>query len=622
MRTQKMWLVVLVLVTIVGSCGKAPNVTVSLKPEKPIAGEKITVQFKPRRLVSKNKKDQKIIMIAQLNGGDSEKNIIVPMDLKGDIWQAELQTDTAHCLLSVKFEDARGRVEDNNQWGWNFVLYDKDKRTPKKNGYFRKGKIYLGEGHAGARPDFERAKQVLGKELSLYPENYRALFALWQSELATAINAEQKKKEIIRKLDSLKRSVKNNFSVSLLEFDTAFRLLNDLPRALVAGKEMINSQNHSKEAERARYTLAFLLGNGKRDAILSNLENFAKNTPYDEYRKIALRRLGDEYQRGQHTNRAIQFYRQYLEIAPDDIPVLLTLATLSLKSGKIDESQALIEKAKKENNAAHYLQSNPWMRPTERTGEMAFNLCHILSTQADVFYKKGDFGGAIRSRRESIDKGSLFPAFEWEKIGDTYRQMGAKDSAFTAYCRAIAINKNQQSAMNKAQRLFLGDGGNRKNFTDYLQQKVQEQLKSMSRQAPDCLLKELGGNSVKISDFKGKVVLVSFWDIWSDASRQEIYQLNQLMKDFPSDSEVEFLGVSIETPVSVQRYVKENPFHFRLFHSGYDAKQAFGVIGFPSHFLIDRFGKIRYQHIGYTRDLRTMLKSEINSLLSEKQNIS
>jgi peroxiredoxin len=46
------------------------------------------------------------------------------------------------------------------------------------------------------------------------------------------------------------------------------------------------------------------------------------------------------------------------------------------------------------------------------------------------------------------------------------------------------------------------------------------------------------------------------------------------------------------------------------------------VIGFPSHFLIDRQGKIRYKHIGFSRDLEENLKKEINSLLKETENLT
>ncbi|OQX86622.1 hypothetical protein B6D60_05865 [candidate division KSB1 bacterium 4484_87] len=619
MRNGKFWLMMMVLIIMLISCSRSPDVTVALKPEKPVAGEGVTVIFKPRRLVSDNKKEQKINLIAQLKGKSSEKSLVVPMNLKGDTWHATLQTDTSHCLLSVKFEDALGRVEDHSKWGWNFVLYNGDQKTPHKNGYFFLGKVYLGESHPGARPDFERAKQTLEKELKFYPENYPALFELWQAELATAINQERKRKEIARNLDSLKSSGKKGLSFSSLEFETAFRVLNDLSRALIVGREIVNSSDHSKEAERVRYAMAFLAGNGKRDVVLSNLEDFIKKTTSDDYRKSALRKLADEFQRVKNTEKAIQFYREFLNYSPDDVPVMLTLATQYLKVGNIDESQKLIDRAKKANNSKHYLQTNPWMRPSERAAEQSFNLCHILSVQADVLYRKNDFSGAIKARKESVEKGSLFPAFEWEKIGDIYRQIGEKDSAMAAYCRAIAINQNQQSAIDKVRGLFADDGRKMKNFKNFLAQKVQEQLKLMSRQAPDCQLTELGGSKLKIADLRGKVVLVSFWDVWSDASRQEIFQLNHLKSDFAKNPEVEFLAVSVETPVSVRRYVRENPFHFRLFHSGYDAKEQFGVIGFPSHFLIDPEGKIRFQHIGFTQNLRNVLQHEINMLLSEKQ---
>ncbi len=614
-------LVMIFLLTVIlfVSCGESPKSVVSLRPEKPVAGEKIKVLFTPRRLIGENVKNVK--MIAQISGPNGSENQFFDMEKKGESWITVLETNNSDCLISLKFEDSQGRTEDNAQRGWNFVLYDAMGK-PRKSGYLLMGKVFLGEIHPIRRVDFERAREAFKRELEFHPENLTAKFELWRSELALSGNAERIKNKIERELDSLRLVVKDKKALSILEFDTSFRLLNDLSETIIAGRKVSSSMNHSEDAERIRYTMCFVEGGGARKAILDNLEKFAKKTTSKKYKKIALRRLADEYQKSHEIDKAREFYQKYLSVEPEDVTVLLTLASLNPGSGSLQESQALIEKAKKANNEQRFLRENPWIKPSEREAEINFNLCHILSTQAELDYLQGNYTEAIRHRKESIENGSLFPAYEWEKIGDIYREIGLQDSALVSFCRAIAINKRQESAIAKVHNLYKASGGNEKLFADFLNNKVEEQLKSMARRAPDCELYELNGPTAKLSDFKGKIVLVSFWDIWSDASKQQIPHLNNLKKHFAGNSQVQFLAISIEAPLTVQRYIEENHFYFRLFHSGYNAKKQFGVIGFPSHFVIDRQGKIRYKHIGFSKELERNLREEINSLLKETENVT
>ena len=116
--------------------------------------------------------------------------------------------------------------------------------------------------------------------------------------------------------------------------------------------------------------------------------------------------------------------------------------------------------------------------------------------------------------------------------------------------------------------------------------------------------------------------MLTFWDSWSAACKQEIPPLNTLVDDFKNNPKVLFWAISVEAPVSINKFIREQPFSYLQFHSGYEVKKMFNIIGFPTHVVIDAEGKIRFTHIGYSQDIHIQLKNEINNLLKETNLIS
>ena len=282
----------------------------------------------------------------------------------------------------------------------------------------------------------------------------------------------------------------------------------------------------------------------------------------------------------------------------------------------------MIELAKEYNNKEFLLQSNPWDPPVERELTWNLNQCHILSTEAALNFVQKEYYKAIQNRKKCIELATPFPAFEWEKIGDIYYEMGEVDSARLAYIKAVTINSAQDGAIEKIKKIYQLAGGELSKFEAYLKQEIQKELKASAEPAPDCELVDLLGNTNRLSQQRNKVVVLSFWDSWSKACLKEIPQLNLLVEDFKNNPDVLFWGISVEAKFSINKFIKETPFSYQLFHSGYNAKKLFKVVGFPTHFVIDQEGKIRYKHVGYTPNVRDIIKSEINSLLKEKQKIT
>lgn len=137
--------------------------------------------------------------------------------------------------------------------------------------------------------------------------------------------------------------------------------------------------------------------------------------------------------------------------------------------------------------------------------------------------------------------------------------------------------------------------------------------------APDFSLPDLGGKSVTLSDFRGKVVLLNFWATWCPPCRREIPSLKRLYQ-LRKDREFEIVAVSVDKTSSSQvasfaaNYQMSFPV---LVNPRGDVGQRYWTRAIPSSFLVDKKGIIRWKVAGARDwdDAQTLAK--IDQLLSE-----
>jgi thiol-disulfide isomerase/thioredoxin len=120
--------------------------------------------------------------------------------------------------------------------------------------------------------------------------------------------------------------------------------------------------------------------------------------------------------------------------------------------------------------------------------------------------------------------------------------------------------------------------------------------------APDFSAKDLNDQSVKLSDYKGKVVLINFWATWCDPCREEIPWLIALQNKY-SPKGFTVLGLAMDEEgkpvvapfVAKERYDVEGqklPMNYPIAIGGESIAEKFGgLLGYPTSVLISRNGK-------------------------------
>ena len=118
--------------------------------------------------------------------------------------------------------------------------------------------------------------------------------------------------------------------------------------------------------------------------------------------------------------------------------------------------------------------------------------------------------------------------------------------------------------------------------------------------APDFALSDLSGHKVRLSDLKGKVVLVNFWATWCPPCREEVpsmANLNRLMAGKP----FQMLAISIdqEGKQAIEAFFSRAGVTLpALLDSNGAIGKLYGITGVPETFIVDRKGVIMKKVVG------------------------
>lgn len=138
------------------------------------------------------------------------------------------------------------------------------------------------------------------------------------------------------------------------------------------------------------------------------------------------------------------------------------------------------------------------------------------------------------------------------------------------------------------------------------------------QQAPDFALKSSTGENLRLSEYRGDVVMINFWATWCGPCRQEMPLLDELYSRYQRVG-FNLLGVNIDDDSGrAMRMVDELGVSFPvLFDARKEVSKLYRVEAMPVTVLVDREGNVRHVHHGYKPGYEQKYLDEIRSLLRE-----
>lgn len=137
--------------------------------------------------------------------------------------------------------------------------------------------------------------------------------------------------------------------------------------------------------------------------------------------------------------------------------------------------------------------------------------------------------------------------------------------------------------------------------------------------APNFSLKDLNGKNYRLADYKGQVVVLSFWMTWCAPCKQEMPFLKQFAETY-KDKGLQIWSITADSPSDMPK-VRSITQHYKLTHPVLldQDSRVNGMLNprsdYPLTIVIDKAGKIAWVHIGYQPGEEKLLEEQIKKAL-------
>ncbi|MCI4459170.1 MAG: TlpA family protein disulfide reductase [Thermocrinis sp.] len=126
-------------------------------------------------------------------------------------------------------------------------------------------------------------------------------------------------------------------------------------------------------------------------------------------------------------------------------------------------------------------------------------------------------------------------------------------------------------------------------------------LEEDTKKLSELSLLTLDGKEVKLSDYKGKVVLVNFWASWCPPCKEEMPIFEKIYQKYSGKNFV-ILAVNMDTSEgALKEFLEENRYSFPIVRIKGEA--GLNISGLPTSYLVDKDGSVKKIRLGVYREL-------------------
>ena len=614
MKIQKFLLVILLFLAI----NSYSQNNFSYSPEKPNAGDLITITYTPSGLIAQSTLPLEAVAY-NFSGEKGQKANELQLKKTKDGYVGVVKTDTSDNLIYFKFS-ADGKIDDNKNNGYWIQL--------NKNGQLKKEADYdlslfyqmFGRG-VGLQADNEKALQYLEKEYAAYPEtkqktivSYLGLYsqvhkdlapALIQKEIEAAMKAGLKDED---DFDKVRTMYAMNKLTQQAKFIDSLKK-EKFPKGKWTVGDYIQKYFKEKDITAKSAMLDNIISKANNDADWKQTQS---SLPY--FKSL----LVNEYVAKKDWQGLDNAIRKY-DIKGADLASIYNNTAWEMQ-GKDEDLQKAEELSRKATEWA----KNEWKKPTqskpdymtakdwEKSRKRTYGM--YADSYAMINYKMGNYKKAFPYTEDaaikiadgkSADENTTY-AMVAEKVLSSKKyipqlEQFVKDGAATQTVKDI-LKKEYLRNHNEA------------SYEDYMATlekssyiKMIEDLKNqmLSEKATPFMLVDLKGDKVNLADWKNKVVVVDFWATWCGPCKASFPAMQKMVAKYKEDPEVKFLFIDTweqgdQKEKAASDFIAVNKYDFHvLMDNDNKVVEQFKVSGIPTKFVIDKEGNVKFKSVGF-----------------------